>query len=202
MRSNQSSDTDDEERFSEDARKLHRYIRKLKWSKVHAIISMLRSQADDAAIRTALTQCNRHGESPLHAITKDAPESLMLLLLQLIPSAERKDYLLVFDNQGNTPLHCLCQHVVSVADARVVIVVANLCPQAMGLRNHAGDTPLHLFVKSRGYMESDNVPFVEQARWRLQHGSGPLGVYGMSTSCSNKRRLCEGPPLLFPQISK
>ena len=162
---------------------------------------MLRSPTNDTAIRTALTQCNRHGESPLHAITKDAPESLMLVLLQLIPSAERKDYLLAVDNQGNTPLHSLCKHVVSDADARVVSAMAGLCPQAMGIRNDTGDTPLHLFVKSRGYLECENVHAVEQARLRLQRGSGPLGVYDMSTSSSSHRR-CGPPPLSLPQILK
>jgi hypothetical protein len=181
-----SSDTEDEDRLSDSARKLHRYIRKLKWTNLHETLALLRSQGSAIDIRTALTQCNRNGESPLHAIVKDAPALLIQEMLQIIPSAERKDYMLAVDNNGNTPLHSLCQNVMTDDDAHIVDLMASTCPQAMGVRNDQGDTPLHLFVTSRGYLECDNVRLVEQARVRLQKGTGPLGVYGMNSSGHNR----------------
>jgi hypothetical protein len=177
-----SFNTEEEDRLSDSARKLHRYILKLKWTNLHKTLALLQSQGNKDNIRTSLTQCNRHGQSPLHAIAKDAPAVLIREMLQLIPSDERKDYLLAVDNCGNTPLHSLCQNAVTDADAIIVNVMASTCPQAMGVRNNQGDTPLHLFVASRGYLECDDVCLVERARMQLQRGTGPLGVYGMSSS--------------------
>ncbi|GKY90680.1 hypothetical protein MPSEU_000041400 [Mayamaea pseudoterrestris] len=173
-----SSDTEDEDRLSDGARKLHRYIRKLKWTSLSETLELLRSEGDEISIRTALTQCNRFGESPLHAISKDAPNSLIIEMLSLVPANERPDYLMAVDNNGNTPLHSLCRHMVSETDIHIVHNLATWCPQAMGVRNHQGDTPLHLFVRSDGYLDCENVRVVETARVRLQRGTGPLGLYG------------------------
>lgn len=170
-------------------RHLHNYIRKLRWNKLHKALLILRDHGTATDIRSGLTRCNKLGETPLHAVADHAPSSLIMAMFDLIPQDEVSDYLLIVDNKGNTPLHCLCRNFVLLSDVNIVLVMTSTCPEALSIRNQQGDTPLHLFVQSKGYQEPEDALAVETARLKLQSWSSPLGIFGNAPLNISQRRV-------------
>ncbi|GKY98532.1 hypothetical protein MPSEU_000810300 [Mayamaea pseudoterrestris] len=148
-----SNSNDDDSNASAKLRNqdFHRLIRKQKWRRLAKATDYLLRVGSDYDHRSALTKCNKYGESTLHVAAWNVPSAIFTTMLQLVPENEASDFLLEVDNNGNTVLHFACASLEHQEDFAVVRKVANMAPEALDVQNREGDTPLHALVSSKGF---------------------------------------------------
>lgn len=156
--SDSETDSDENSRIRVD---LHRMIRKKKWRRLTKAVESLLREGKDHERRSALTKCNRYGESTLHVAAWNAPASIVKSMLLLMPPDEAGDFVLEVDNSGNTVLHFACASLEHVEELGIVREIASIAPEALEMQNRDGDTPLHSLLSSKVFRQSSD--FVMEA---------------------------------------
>ena len=154
IRSLDVSDSESDDASSKISTDLHKMIRKRKWNKLIKAVDQLLRKGTDHDRRSALTKCNKYGESTLHVATWNAPAAIVSSMLQLVPPDEAKDFVLEVDNNGNTVLHFACASLEQQDEFAVVREIASMAPEAIELQNRDGDSPLHSLMSSKAFHRS------------------------------------------------
>ena len=136
-------------------------------------ISLMKFKCQKSSLSVAFVMNDDQNISIVHQAVRKAPNALILLLLDVLtscplsgqndisPEARTKQYLLLVDNDGNTPLHLACSNLQLVSkasgdrsiDFSVIKNLLLLGHAALGIQNNVGDTPFHLIVASSAFRE-------------------------------------------------
>jgi ankyrin repeat protein len=130
---------------------LHTFLKRSDWKAVLECIVTLHTLKRPDEIHEALTKRNDNEATALHTAAWKAPPKLALIIMDLIPVKQQKEYLLSLDSDGNTPLHLACANLDDRMDFSVIKTVLLLAPEALEMGNNSGDSPLHLLVSSPGF---------------------------------------------------
>jgi len=130
---------------------LHPYLNKSKWKLLLESVLDLQRFNRPEEIEMALMTLDDNNTTPLHVAAWKAPPKIALLMLNLVPGAKRREFLLAVDHDGNTPLHLACANLDERVEFSVIKHVLLLAPEALEMRNNYGDSPLHLLVSSPGF---------------------------------------------------
>jgi ankyrin repeat protein len=130
---------------------LHPFLKKCHWKDLLECVATLNHFKRPDEIHEALSNRDDHEATALHTAAWKAPPKLAQLMLDLIPHEERKKYLLSLDSDGNTPLHLACANLDEHVDFSIIKRVLVMAPEALGMGNNSGDSPLHLLVSSPGF---------------------------------------------------
>jgi len=133
---------------------LHPFFRKCDWKSLLESIKVLQRSADSTDLEEVFTSLNGDGETILHTCAWKAPPRLALMLLELVPMDRRKEFLLMLDSHGNTPLHLACANLDERVEFAVIKNILLLAPEALEIPNFYGDSPLHLLVTSPAFAKS------------------------------------------------
>ena len=154
-------------------------FRRNKWRDIATVMSYLQKNASLKDLRHIFTATNKDDETILHVAAWKAPQKLTLRILETIPDSHRKEYLLLPDGEGNTPLHLACANLDEKDDYIVIKNVLLLAPEALETCNYNGDTPLHLLVASDAFTQSSDFAVevaAEEAITSMLNMVGPHNV--------------------------
>lgn len=156
---------------------LHPIIERYEWDLLYDCLLMIQEYYTEEEIHETFvlnTNDNKSASSSVvHvACTYKVPYVLTLFIINIITSSiessnEDDDtaierYLLVGDDDGNTPLHLACgnafvDETMGHADFSIIKTIASLVPQALVTVNKNGDTPFHMLLASTCFQQSSSI---------------------------------------------
>lgn len=170
------SDSDKDNRTNNLHVDIHKLIRKKKWKKIIKTTTYLMKKGSEDDRRSALTKCNKYGESTMHVAAWNAPSEVVRALLQLVPVNENSDFLAAVDNNGNTVLQFACASMKPSDEFVLIRDMISMAPEVIEILNRDEDSPLHLLVSSSAFRRSSD--------FAIEAAAEELITFFFKTSCS------------------